>query len=387
MNVSPPNLEALARLVDLLYASAYDDAWDPFLIAVADALGGQSAALVSHDLSATGGVGAFARFDPETARLYDQYFHKCDPFAWSLRRRSPTDRVGIYTGEMLISRSEFLRTEFYNDFCVQSDITRMVTAIVQTSADREADSVSGLTIQRRERDHAFDPTDMPLLRALHPHLERALEVRHRLRVASRTEQLLTDVFELLPAAAIILDRRGRVVRANRRADTLLARGDGLIVRDGILGASMSGDGAQLQAVCAAAAASPWGEPRPGATLTVRRQASMWPLRLVVAPLVPDRPPAGDQGACTLVLVDEPDLGPRLSIELLRRLYGLTKTEAEIAARIGHGESLEDIAAVRACSLQTVQWHNKRILAKVGCRSRRELVRRLSLSVAGLVGGD
>ena len=56
-------------------------------------------------------------------------------------RPSP-ERVEIYTGEMLIGRSDFMRTKFYNDFCLHHDITRMVTAVMQTNGDL-ATSVGG----------------------------------------------------------------------------------------------------------------------------------------------------------------------------------------------------------------------------------------------------
>jgi DNA-binding CsgD family transcriptional regulator len=370
------NADTLLRLVQLLYSAAEDDhGWEPFLTALADSVGGQAATLLSHDLTGAGGVAAAARFNPETARQYDRYFHRLDPYARSLSQRPAAARVGVYASDMLVPRDNLVRSEFFNDFAVPGDIQRMVTAIMLTAGDRLNGSASGVTIVRRGRDREFERADLELIRQLHPHLARALEVRHKLRTADQTQQTLDAVFDLLPAPAIVVDRTGIVLRANPRAEKILSSRAGLHVRDRRLSAPMSAETTRLRAACAAAATD---HSLPGATVRVAE------LRIVVIPLAAESPVADSTGGRALVLIDDPDQVPAAGPALLGRLYGLTKTEAEIAARIGSGESLETIANGRAVSLQTVQWHNKRILAKLDCRSRGELVRRLNSGVARLV---
>jgi DNA-binding CsgD family transcriptional regulator len=48
-----------------------------------------------------------------------------------------------------------------------------------------------------------------------------------------------------------------------------------------------------------------------------------------------------------------------------------------------GRSLEEIAAERRYTVQTIRWYSKQILAKTGSRSRAELVSRLSRTIASL----
>jgi hypothetical protein len=60
-----PTADIVLRLVSLVYAAAQDDrCWEPFLTALADALGGQGAVLVSHNLNGAGSVAVAARLDP-----------------------------------------------------------------------------------------------------------------------------------------------------------------------------------------------------------------------------------------------------------------------------------------------------------------------------------
>lgn len=377
----------VVRLVDLIYAAAQDDrAWEPFLLTLADALGGQCAALISHDLKRTGGVVATARVDPLLSDAYGQHFCKLDPYARALRARPMHRRGGAYTGDMLIGSPD-LRTEYVNDFEYRFAISRMITAIIPTVVDPATDSLMGLTILRRQRDNPFGQEELSLMQVLFPHIVRALEVRQRLHEARQAEEALGDVFDLLPTTAIVVDRRMRVRRTNRRAERLLAQADGLSVRSGRLMTERNDDLSRLQAACAAAVTNDRDTSRHGTTLTVWRNTLGSPLRVIVTPLSGTTDPWSQDrcDACALVLVDEPDPGPPPNIQLLRRLYGLTPAEAEIAVRIVVGDGLDEIAEARGSSLQTVQWHSKRILSKMGCRSRRDLVRQLTLSAVSLVG--
>ena len=79
----------------------------------------------------------------------------------------------------------------------------------------------------------------------------------------------------------------------------------------------------------------------------------------------------DQIAVTI----EPASGDQL-ISLLFVAYGLTAREREICSEVMAGHSTSDIAGRLFISTNTVQDHLKSIFAKVGVRSRGELVARL-----------
>jgi DNA-binding CsgD family transcriptional regulator len=89
------------------------------------------------------------------------------------------------------------------------------------------------------------------------------------------------------------------------------------------------------------------------------------------------------GPVAMMFVSDPLHEGLPNERLLQLFYGLTATEAHIAARMAAGHSLEVIAAGRRYTLQTIRWYGKQILAKTGCRSRAEFVRRVSHTVASL----
>jgi len=373
----------LLSLVNTLYSTADDDSgWYRFLLELSEALGSQSASLLSHTLKADGTLWASARLDPEAVDAYNEHYYSCDPFAVGLAKLAPEQQLGVHTGEMLAPAAEYQRTEFFAGFSARFKLPRMMTAILQTADDRTAGTVTGITLIRK---HSFTQRERRALQALYPHIVRALEVRRRLDMAGGIAQELSEILALLPVAAMLVDDRARLFQANDRARAILRDADGLATRAGLLVGLTSDDTSTLQAACARAASSAVGLAGPGTTLTLRRTTEPTGLRIVVSGL-PHGRLGGLRHRRALVLVDEPEDGTPPSILLLQRLYGLTTTEAEIASRIAVGDDLRDIAEARAIALQTVQWFNKEILAKTGCRSRASLVRHLTRSLASLLEG-
>lgn len=63
-----------------------------------------------------------------------------------------------------------------------------------------------------------------------------------------------------------------------------------------------------------------------------------------------------------------------SERLLREMFGLTRTERDVAARLALGRTPAEITAERRSALETVRRQTKQILAKTGARHRSQLVR-------------
>ncbi len=66
-----------------------------------------------------------------------------------------------------------------------------------------------------------------------------------------------------------------------------------------------------------------------------------------------------------------------------QLYGLTRAESRLAAKLAQGRSLDEAAAMLNITTQTARGYIKRILGKTGTKRQVELVRLLLLSPAHL----
>jgi DNA-binding CsgD family transcriptional regulator len=100
---------------------------------------------------------------------------------------------------------------------------------------------------------------------------------------------------------------------------------------------------------------------------VRDARGQW-ATLEASPLI-----GGDEDQIAVTI--DPASGDHL-ISLLLTAYGLTSREREICREVIAGHSTSDIAARLFISTNTVQDHLKSVFAKVGVRSRGELVARL-----------
>lgn len=85
--------------------------------------------------------------------------------------------------------------------------------------------------------------------------------------------------------------------------------------------------------------------------------------------------SADQDAQLLVVLDRYATEPLLD-DLLRQRLGLTKQEMRVAALLAEGKANEEIAQSLFISPHTARTHTRRILHKLGIRSRAEVGARL-----------
>ena len=365
--------DVLLHLIEQAYAAAETPPlWERFLCSLAESVNGRGAVLLQHDLVARGAINIGIRLDPAGLAQYDRHFNQLDPWAAGVRVLGP----GIVaTGEMLIAAGDLRRTEYFNDFAVHYDVTRLLAVALEQR--RGASAV--LSVMRSERDAPFESGDRVLVSALVPHLQQALRIHHRISDAQREHAVAIEALEVVPCAVFLVDANAKIVLANGRAHAMLKANDGVTTDRSRLSAADPRETAKLRELCAAVAASRHGLPRHagGMIALTRRVSDRPPLQVVVAP-APSAEPLGsrDERVTALVFVSDPSEERAPSEELLRQSYGLTAAESHVAARIAVGRTLPEIAAERGSALETVRRQSKQILAKTGAKGRSELVRLL-----------
>jgi DNA-binding CsgD family transcriptional regulator len=82
------------------------------------------------------------------------------------------------------------------------------------------------------------------------------------------------------------------------------------------------------------------------------------------------------GGCRTValFVSDPDEAPQLSEERIRKLLGLTRAEAHVAAQLAAGACTQEIADRAGVQVNTVRCQLKQIYAKTETRSQADLIR-------------
>lgn len=369
------------ELVEGIYAAALEPGrWPAVLQAIAAAVHSPGAVLQVQSrasgemlLAAAGGI------DPAALEEYSRTWARCDPrLAVGL-----SGRVGkVVVAEEHLDLSAFRRSAIFTEFLAPLDLGATLGAIVH--ADREI--FVAASVQRALRPPGFDVEEQRRFAALIPHLARAAEIGHELGAAAAARRAFSAALDRLPRGVLLVDARLAVRFANRYAEEVLAAGDGLRVEQGALVAARPETTAALRRLVAGAAAPQAREPRAaGGYLALARPSLARPLELMVSPLTPELAPvAAGRAVAALFLVD-PERRVELPLEALRQLYGLTPAEARLAALVGEGLGLPEVAARLGVCRETAKSNLRAVFAKTGTRRQAELVR-LLLTGPGLCGG-
>jgi DNA-binding CsgD family transcriptional regulator/PAS domain-containing protein len=362
-----------------LVARTYDAALDERLWMglgpeIARTFGSTSAALRVRNLR-TGYaplLTATANYSVENIEQYAAYYWRHDKWA---NRAARLGMSRILTSADLIEDSELERSEWYEDWLRKLQIFYIVGTIFPIGGDE----VCTLGIHRGRADGAYGAIDkVPVARYL-PHLKRALAVRQQLAHARVGQAATLDALERTATATLVLDRDGRLLYANGRAERLLAMADGLGATAGRLRAADRTAGERLATLIRDAAD---GTGTAGGALALPRGDRL-PLTALVAPLPAAQDGWGWTRPAAILFVRDPEQ-PTPSGTALQELFGLTPAEAALAAALAAGQTVEAHAAAHRISLNTARTHLKSALAKTGTGRQAELVA-LLLRSAALLG--
>lgn len=218
----------------------------------------------------------------------------------------------------------------------------------------------------------LDSHERGLLETLAPHFRQAIGLWVRLAAAEARAGLAEHAGDAALTAVVACDRRLRVHWLNADARRLIGANTGLRLRDGVLACAGRDDQQRLitlvdgrsdRAVMALGADH-------GPTLHLRAQ--------------PTAPVSGQFALSrdlVLLVITRPDCPVRYDPQDLALLFGLTLTEATLAASLATGASVSEFAAARGVAEGTARLHLKRVLAKTGAARQSELVRRICQSAA------
>jgi PAS domain-containing protein len=142
-----------------------------------------------------------------------------------------------------------------------------------------------LSLMSRVGAPSFAEADLQLLGRFMPHLQRAITIHRRLEGADLARTAASEALDCLAIGVVILDSDGKVLFLNTQTQTLLTRGDGLLLQRDGLSAVNATDAAALRRLVADACATGVGRGvLAGGPLHITRRPPLRPLSVLVAPL-------------------------------------------------------------------------------------------------------
>jgi DNA-binding CsgD family transcriptional regulator len=378
-------LESLAlELIGQIYdAVAAPEQWLGFLKSLQAAVGGGAAIALVLELARPGhdGYGATVGHDPAYVASFGEYYWRLEPW---LPRLSSADVGDVGHGELLLAHADVLRTEYYNDWLAPQKLSGRIAAAVLRREEGRATAT--LSILEAAGGRRLEDRDVALLDLLAPHLQRAVRLFRLVGQVNAERRGLRQALDRLPVAVLLLDRRGGVVRTNRRGDELLAGGDGLGAgRDGLLRAASPSVTAGLRKLVGQAVEAAEGRGLTGGgSLPLPRPSGRRPLHGLVTPLRAATLRDAPSETVAALFVTDPERPVELPVDGLRRLYGLTPAEAALAVRLADGASLDQVAEELSLTRNSARVYLKQVFAKTDTHRQGELV---ALLLKGLLPHD
>jgi DNA-binding CsgD family transcriptional regulator len=299
---------------------------------------------------------------------YAEYYHSLD--VWSVRGARWIGQSVI--GEELVSESELLASEWYNDLCRRCEIHHMVGAVFE--AEPNVNGVIGVHRPRGAR--GFENRDRAMMELLLPHLAQAYRL-FRIAVADRRARHLTfDSLAALSVAVFVVSARGHVRMMNAAGERIAETGIALLIRNGSLSLHNMKLNDRLHAMIHKAAFAPLGRSLfAGETMVVPwGEQGALPLRIV--PLPPDSASFGASEPLAAVFIGEPSRSMSGASNAVRLLYRLTPAEDRLLLAIMNGERPSDYAVRTGVSHNTIHAQLKSVFTKTGCHSQADLVRKV-----------
>jgi DNA-binding CsgD family transcriptional regulator len=243
-----------------------------------------------------------------------------------------------------------------------------------TTLFAEAGVMANFTLLRARAAGSYTEDEVSAFTEVCGHLKRALTIARRLETATAKSRATTEALDCLPYGVAFVDLAGRLVHANRAAEALLAKRDGLTVRAGRLGAADLRDRARLDALLAACA-----HERPTSArhaVILRREHGEQPLTVSALRLSGQRASFLAPAPHILLLIADPTTVRPNPGDLLRQRYDLTPAEARLALTLRAGHGVRRAAEEAGMTYETARWYLKIIFQKTGTRRQAELVARL-----------
>lgn len=364
------------ELLDLIYDAALNpDSWLKFLSALKGALSGGGGFLFSQDIRNNHVIAEAVGVDASWMEAYNSHYAATN--LW-VRKAADWPAGSLMLSHEMVDERSFEASEWYNDGLRRAELYHGIGHIVQ----RSPNALTILSVLRAEQAGIFNPAEIRLLERLAPHVRRALQMHQHLFDLRMQAEGTASGFDQLCVGTVIATQDGRVISANRMAEQLLRKGEGIAVWQGRLaGRTHRATEALLNEIRqAGATANRQGHSPGGVWVSPLPDGNS--LSVLVCPLRVSAPLRDSMGAVLLLIAD-----PRRDIAVRQRalsdLYHLTQAEARLANALVHGERLSEYADRMRLSINTVKTHLKNLFDKTGASRQSELIRLLVANPAAV----
>ena len=320
-------------------------------------------------------------FDDPVLRTYHEHFVHEDLILDRFRQAGNQHGSWIGNRQSLLPDAELEASSFYNDYMRPMNLYHQAGANVGRVANY---SLAGMTLVRPRSLGEFDARTTSLLRLIAPHLKQAFLLHHKLSQLNLASALLEQGLKSTGVACLTVNSRGVVQAQTTTAEKLLAQSDGLCLAQGRLQAVNPKEDRHLESILFTALKTAsndldsLGRSAMGGEVCITRRPPRKPLHLVITPFQASSEVFHSHPSALIFLVDPESRTPPRGA-LLRRLFGLTPSEAKLAEFLAEGHDVKCCAERMRITEASARFVLKRIFQKTSVKSQSALMR-LTLSL-------
>jgi DNA-binding CsgD family transcriptional regulator/PAS domain-containing protein len=310
----------------------------------------------------------------QAVESYETHFFAMDPFV-----RLPEGDV--VTAEELIGK-EWLQSTVYREYLKPLDIRHLLGADIYTKEGIEC----RLRVTRSHDAKPFSNGDKALVRFVLPHLKRSIQLHARLDFLECERALFAGTVNRMLLGMISFAPDGGIVEMNQEAKRILAEKDGIWLSNNTLAVESSQESRELQRMLRQALAGTNDSEGPGVVeaMSISRPSGRAKLGILIKTIPMGEWSESKQRPAAAVFLRDPESNAaQPSHELVRRLFGLTRMEAQLALLLAEGFTLDEAAEKMNVRRNTARTHLRSIFCKTGVTRQTMLVRLLLNSVITL----
>lgn len=243
-----------------------------------------------------------------------------------------------------------------------------------------------LRISRPRAAGNYTAEDRAFIERLVPHFDLAIRLHTAFNFALMECAVYADALTQLTLATVILDGAGRIVHTNAMARELLSQNDGLMLEGATLKLTDPAETQRLSNAIERAVHAKRAEvPGIVEVMRVKRPSGRGSLGLVVRPAVGDliNEESAISSAVAVFISTDQETAHAPPVESVRKLFGLTQKEAELALSLADGCNLQEAGVRLGITLNTARAHLRSIFKKTRIDRQAVLVRAILKSVAAL----
>lgn len=353
--------EQLLSLCEGFYDAALDpSAWSDVLARVASCLGavGADLHLLDDDVLRCNYMGVQPS---ELLKEYSSNFLNREPRSLALRELAPGQ---VVTDLHIVDTKTMRQHPYYTQFLVRAGLGHCIAAAPVNDAHHRA--YFGVHLPPA----MGAPSDemLALVKAMQPHLGRAVSAQFRMMDAELRNHVYSDVLDRLTCGVAILNGAGKLMLCNAAAQTELDRGQTLKLVHERLTATHSGDGRKLHSLITEALTR--RELRGGAMVVRGPDARAFG---VTVDATSDAFRASTGGAAYVYITELNARPAQSGHRQVREMFGFTPAETRIAVGLADGLSVQDVASRVGVTYESARFTLKRVYEKLCVHKQGELV--------------